>query len=110
MLVLTNDQSYSNIDISKTENFDKNYSFHHEALIEESDKGWNYSQIDMNKYELRDDNLWWYKNSQKLHWTCAKELNYKLDLNTNYKIEWNQYSILPETNIKYCLIKVEKGK
>ena len=109
VLILTNDKAYYNTDISKKETYDKFLSFHHNATIKMKAMGWSYSKIDRNKYEKKiDDNRWWYKGANKLHWTCTKERFYRLDLLNDYKITWEDYSIMPETTFKYCLIKIEK--
>ncbi len=109
VLILTNDKAYIDNDVSSTDNWDKYLSFHDKAVIEKQHIGWNYSKIDSNKYELRNsDKRWWQKDKNKLHWTCSKELFYKLDLRNSYEINWITYSSLTETKFKYCLIKIDK--
>lgn len=110
VLILTNDKAYFDTDVSQKENYDKFLSFHNDSLIKKKDKGWNYSKIDSDKYEKRaGDKKWWYKDKNKPHWTCVKELFYKLDLQNDYGINWIDYSSLPETDFKYCLIKITKN-
>lgn len=107
VLIITNDKAYFDFDISHKETYDKFFSFHNNALIKSKDSGWNYSKINLGKYEKRaGDNRWWYKDKMKPHWTCSKELFYKLDLQSDYRINWIEYSSLPETDFKYCLIKI----
>jgi hypothetical protein len=109
VLILTNDKAYFDTDVLKKDNYDKFLSFHDGAMINKKDKGWNYSKIDDDKYERRTgDERWWYKDKNKVHWTCTKELFYRLDLKENYTINWVAYSSLTETEFKYCLIKIEK--
>lgn len=111
VLILTNDKAYFDTDVSQKDNYDKFFSFHNNMLIMKDDNGWNYSKIlDSNKYEKRaGDERWWYKDKKKPHWTCVKELFYKLDLQNDYKINWIEYSSLPETDFKYCLIEIVKN-
>lgn len=107
VLILTNDKAYSDTDVSQKENYDKYLSFHDGTLIRKKDNGWNYSKIDLDKYRKRaGDKRWWYKDKKKPHWTCVKELFYKLDLQNDYEINWLDYSSLPNTDFKYCLIKI----
>jgi len=108
VLILTNDNSYFDIDTSKKENFDKFFSFHNGAVIQKEDKGWNYSKINREKYEFKD-NCWWYKAKKEKHWTCRKELFYKLNLKTDYKVDWKLYSSFQETTFRYCLIEINKN-
>jgi hypothetical protein len=110
VLILTNDKAYFNSDVSNKNTYDRFLSFHHNAQIKKKDQGWNYSEIDESKYikKSNDDNRWWYKGINKLHWTCSRERFYKLYLLNDYQITWENYSIMPETNFKYCLIKIEK--
>lgn len=109
VLILTNNKAYFDTDVSQKENYDKFLSFHNSTMINKRDRGWNYSKIDKDKYEQRaGDKRWWYKDKRKPHWTCSKELFYKLDLQNDYKINWIDYSSIQETDFKYCLIKIEK--
>lgn len=109
VLILTNDKAYFNTDVSQKDNYDKFMSFHDSAVINKKDYGWNYSKIDKNKYKRRaGDKRWWYKDKKKTHWTCVKELFYRLDLCDDYVINWITYSSLTETEFKYCLIKIDK--
>lgn len=109
VLILTNDNAYFNTDVSQKNNYDKFLSFHDDSLIIKKDRGWNYSKIDKNKYERRaGDKRWFYKGKKKVHWTCSKELFYKLDLYSDYVIDWVTYSSLSETEFQYCLIKIDK--
>ena len=110
VLILTNDKAYFNTDVSQKDNYDKFMSFHHGAVLDKQDRGWNYSKISDDKYERRTgDKRWWYKEKKKVHWTCTKELFYKLELKGNYIIDWINYSSLIQTDFKYCLIKVDKN-
>ena len=108
VLILTNDKAYFDADISQKENYDKFFSFHNETIIKKKDNGWNYNKIiNSDKFEKRaEDKRWWYKDKNKLHWTCTKELFYKLDLRNDYKINWLDYSSFPNTKFKFCLIKI----
>lgn len=110
VLIISNDKSYYSDDVSQKNNFDKFLSFHNGVKIPEIDKSWNYDNIDKNKYELKStENKWKYKNLSKPHWTCTKEYFYQLDLNCEYDIIWNDFSVLEKTEFKYCLIKIDKG-
>jgi len=108
-LILTNERAYFETDGTTKDNFDKYMSYHDSTMINKNDKGWNYSKVDKEKYELRiGDKRWWYKDKKKVHWTCNKKLFYRLDLNTDYVVDWITYSTLIETGFRYCLIKTKK--
>jgi len=111
VLILTNETAYFDKNVFIENNCDKNFSFHNGASILKEDNGWHYDKlIKAAQYEKREgDARWWYKHKNKLHWTCAKELSYKLDLQKDYEIKWKDYSSLPETYFKYCLIEVKKN-
>ena len=110
VLILTNDKSYFDSDVSQKENFEKYVSFHNNTVIKRKDSGWNYSKIiDSDKYEKQEgDKRWWFKDKKKPHWTCVKELFYKLDLQRDYKISWIDYSSLSGADFKYCLIEIKR--
>ena len=107
-MILTNEKAYFDTDVSEKHNFDKYLSFHDKFVIKRSDRGWYYGKIDKEKYELRGDNKWWYIENNLVHWTCNKELFYRLDLMNDYVADWITYSTLSQTEFKYCLIKIDK--
>jgi hypothetical protein len=109
VLILTNDNAYFDKDVSNKENFDKYLSFHDGAVINSEDRGWYYGKINKDKYDTKENNKrWWFKGNKKVHWTCSKELFYKLDLMNDYKVDWITYSSLADTEFKYCLIRIDK--
>lgn len=109
VFILTNDSAYQKDDVSKKNTFDKYFSFHHGAKIEQHDKSWNYENIDLDKYERKkDDNRWRYINDIKPHWTCTKENFYQLNLRHEYNVKWKSYSSIENSEFRYCVIKVEE--
>jgi hypothetical protein len=109
VLVLTNDHAYFENNVFEKNIIDKHFSFHHGFLINRLDKSWNYESIDKAKYVLDiTDNTWRYCNQPEKHWTCKKELFYKLDLVKDYEIDWKDYSKIRNIVFKYCLIRVDK--
>lgn len=109
IFILTNDQAYFENNVLQKDNIDKHFSFHQGGLIKQSDKSWNYDNIDKTKYEQdNNDNTWRYINQTKKHWTCQKELFYKLDLLRDYEIDWKIFSNIEHMIFKYCLIRIDK--
>lgn len=111
VLILTNDESYLE-DISKTDKIDKNYSFHPHCEIPKSDIGWNYNNNILNKYNYDSNKNLVSKKNNKSHWTSSNKLSVKLNLNYDYKVEWNEYSSLEyssskKTKFQFCLIEIE---
>ena len=103
VLIITNDELYSEKNVSKTDNTDKNYTFHNETTIDKEDLGWNLKI--KNNTDIK--NISEIEKETKKHWTCKKENNYRLDLSKNYKIKWYEYSKIENSTFKYCLIKIE---
>ncbi|WP_281336589.1 hypothetical protein [Flavobacterium eburneipallidum] len=106
VLILTNDNAYFEKNVFEKDNFDKHFSFHNGAILNRLDSSWNYSKMDKTKFILKEDNVWCDIQSKE-HWSCKKDYFYKLDLLKDYKITWNDYSIIEKINFKYCLIKIE---
>ncbi len=108
VFILTNDEAYSQDNVSQKNIIDKYFSFHHGALINKIDKGWNYESLNKkNEYILdKNDNIWKINQSKK-HWTYSKEFFYKLDLLHQYEIDWKEYSKIGDSVFKYCVIKVD---
>lgn len=105
VLIVTNDKSYFQDNVFDKNNLDKHFSFHDGFLINKIDSGWNYEKINQNKYSFTDKNIW--VNQQlKIHWTYKKELFYKLDLQKDYRVKWNEYSKIENNEFKYCLIEI----
>lgn len=109
VLILTNENKYVEDNVGEKEIIDKHFSFHQNSLIKKEYKGWNYSKIDQEKYE-HIDNQWKIKNIGKKHWTHSKDINFTLNLNNDYHIQWHEYSKKGNSEFKYCLIKIEKLK
>lgn len=109
VFILTNDQAYFENNVFQKHTIDKNFSVHHGGLINKNDSSWNYDSVDIGKYQLDNiKNIWRYSGQPKKHWTCEKELFYKLDLLKDYQVEWKNYSIIQNSVFKYCLFKIER--
>ena len=107
VLIITNDKSYYDHDVSNKNKIDKNFSFHNKMSIAQADDSWNYNKINLSKYEYNPkDNQWKIKGMQKKHWTCTKEHFYLLNLENEYEIIWEDYSKIGKSNFKFCLIKI----
>lgn len=105
VLILTNDNEYYERNVSEKDNFDKHFSFHDNAILNNLDLGWNYNKIDKTKYKLSENNVWLNSNSKE-HWSCKKDYFYKLNLLNEYKITWEKFSNFENTTFKYCLLKI----
>jgi len=111
VFILTNDRGYYQNDVSKKNSLDVHFSFHHGMTLKAEYVGWNYKRLPENKYYYND--TFPLDNSLKKHWTAGKEYVYKLDLKSDYYIEWNNYSVLivndsKDVHFKYCLIEVNR--
>lgn len=107
VLILTNDQSYSNSDVSKKNNIDKHFTFHNGAKIPSKDESWNSDSIDKSKYCFDEtDKKWKYIQLNKNHWTCSSEMFYSLHLKNNYDVNWQLYSELQDNKFEYCFIEI----
>ena len=108
VLIITNETDYYR-NIENEVKLDSNFSFGNNRLLQKKDKSWNYNAIDKNKYIfIQEKNIWKYKNSDKLHWSCKGELFFKLPLLNEHKICWREYSKINDIEFKYCLISVQK--
>lgn len=109
VFILTNDMTYPDKDLSEENNLDKNYSFHHNAIIKAKDDGWCYEKIDNEKYTFNEkDKQWISKLDDKPHWTSQKDYVYQLQLMSDYKVAWERYSKVENQEFKYCLIEVKE--
>lgn len=109
VFILTNDQAYFENNVFQKGTIDKHFSFHHGCIIDKVDNSWNYDSINLTKYNQdKTENIWRYNEQLKKHWTCEKELFYKLDLLKDYHVDWKEYSVIKNSVFKYCLFEVKK--
>jgi len=107
VLILTNDQNYSSSNALDKNNIDKYFTFHQGAIIPKKDDSWNYQSINQLKYSLdENDKKWKYRGVKKNHWTCRNELFYRLDLKSNYVVNWQLYSAVQKNKFEYCLLEI----
>lgn len=110
VFILTNDRNYYLNYVSAKNSLDANFSFHHGAVLSRDYIGWNLDKVSKDKYDFgSQDSI---DANKKKHWTLGKEYFYKLDLKSDYYIEWNDYSTFSldkgkVVDFKYCLIAIE---
>lgn len=106
VFILTNDSKYYLEKAALNNTLDKNFSCHDNAIINKNYEGWNYSNINRDKYDFKN-NCWVFKNNHnKKHWTCSKQFSFNLELNKNYEVKWNNYSKPNNIEFMYCLFKI----
>jgi hypothetical protein len=108
VFILTNDALYFNNDSIKNV-LCKNFSFHEGKVISKSDDSWHYNDSHKTKYTTLDenDNVWKHLHTKNNHWTCEKELFYKLDLLNDYTVNWLEFSEIGNVVFKYCLFRID---